>query len=154
VLSFFKKINMSKKTGKILKCKICKKEVYVPGKRLDTFRYCSYKCAGIARRGIVPKNAFKSGEKRIIGKNSYIWKGEKASYVAIHRWVKKWFGKPDHCEHCGAIDKRKYNWANISGKYHRVRDDWKQLCIPCHRKFDHHGEKSRITWHKNNDKKK
>lgn len=36
------------KTGKILKCLYCGKEVYVPKNRFETFRYCSRKCLAMA----------------------------------------------------------------------------------------------------------
>lgn len=141
---------MNAKTGKIIQCLICKEPRYVPGKRLTTFRYCSYRCTGIAKRGIIPLRAFTKNDVRITGSSNYGWKGEKASYAAKHRWIKKWFGNPDHCEICNTTKNIKYNWANISGLYKRVKDDWRQMCIPCHRRYDKHGEKCRVTWYKNN----
>ena len=140
---------MSAKTGRVLQCKVCKNSVYIPGKRLNTFRYCSYKCVGISKKGLIPKTAFKINDPRITGDGNYQWKGDQASYVAKHRWVKKWFGIPNHCELCGQTGKRKYHWANKSGDYKRERQDWIQLCVPCHSKYDNHGNKSRITWYKN-----
>ncbi len=80
--------------------------------------------------------AFKINDLRIKGKRNWQWKGDNATYVAKHRWIKKWFGSPNHCEECNKYNEKKYNWANISGKYKRIREDWKQLCIPCHRKYD------------------
>lgn len=141
---------MSIKNGKILVCRVCNKSRYIKRSRLKNFRYCSYKCAGVSKRGIVPLMAFKVRDKRITGEGNYQWKGDNAGYIAKHRWIKKWYGEPKLCESCG-IKNKKYNWANISGKYKRDINDWKQLCISCHRKYDNHGEKSRITWHKNND---
>ena len=64
------------------------------------------------------------------------WKGNNASYAAKHIWVKNNFGKAMKCENCGE-EKKKITWANLSGKYLRDRNDWKQLCISCHRKFDY-----------------
>jgi hypothetical protein len=29
-----------------------------------------------------------------------------------------------------------YHWANISGTYERLREDWLRLCVPCHKKYD------------------
>jgi hypothetical protein len=139
---------MSAKTGKELICIICGKSKYIPGKRLNSFKYCSYKCSGVSKKGIIPKMAFKPKDVRITGNNNYGWKGDSASYVAKHRWVKKWFGKPDHCDDCKSLDK-KYNWANISGQYKRDRGDWKQLCISCHRKYDNWIEKMIKTRTKN-----
>lgn len=41
------------------------------------------------------------------------------------------------CEKCGIIGTGKdMNWANISGKYTREREDWIRLCPSCHRIFD------------------
>lgn len=64
------------------------------------------------------------------------YKGEKAGYVSKHKWVIKHFGKPDFCEACGTEEKRRYHWANISGKFIRDRGDWLRMCVPCHHKFD------------------
>lgn len=45
---------MNKKTGKILKCAYCGKEVYVPKNRLNSFKYCSRSCLakGYLNRGV------------------------------------------------------------------------------------------------------
>ncbi len=71
------------------------------------------------------------------------WKGESASYTAKHIWASYNLGHPLTCEECGLMFERtrSLNWANISGLYKREPSDWKRLCIPCHRKFDRHGEK-------------
>lgn len=59
------------------------------------------------------------------------------SYAAIHQWLAKNFHK-ELCEDCGALSSEvKLDWANISGKYYRDRDDFKSLCRSCHRKFDY-----------------
>lgn len=65
------------------------------------------------------------------------WKGERASYSAIHHWVKKHYGAPNRCENpnCPKITIL-YEWSNISGKYIRERTDWQMLCRSCHRRFD------------------
>lgn len=75
------------------------------------------------------------------GPNHFRWIGEKASYGAKHYWIHRRYGKASKCEECGIteapLNKQKFfQWANISGKYIRNRDDWKQLCIDCHRVFD------------------
>ena len=75
------------------------------------------------------------------GKDKVNWKGEEASMVSQHAWVKRCKGKPQYCNRCG-LDKQKPNnkrtfeWANISGKYKRDLNDYEPLCIPCHRKQD------------------
>ena len=58
------------------------------------------------------------------------------TYNAIHVWVRKEFGKPKHCEYCKSTDAKRYEWANITGKYLLKRSDWARLCCRCHRRFD------------------
>lgn len=66
------------------------------------------------------------------------WRGEKAKYMAKHQWVYRHWGQPSKCEECQSTDKPKtyYQWANISDKYLRDRNDWKRLCALCHSLFD------------------
>jgi hypothetical protein len=75
--------------------------------------------------------------KAITGSNNYQWKGNKASYRSIHRWVAYWKGTPKKCEHCGENNPNKrYHWANISGQYKRDLNDYIRLCVPCHKYYD------------------
>jgi len=64
------------------------------------------------------------------------WKGNNASYQAIHQWMSRHFGKPSRCEMCGTMEAKKFEWANLDGKYTRNRDDWMRLCSKCHHKLD------------------
>lgn len=80
------------------------------------------------------KTQFKKGE--LSGINNPLWKEEKAGYHAKHIWVNNNFGKPRFCEHCKTSANIKYEWANISKKYLRDRNDWLRLCVPCHHKYD------------------
>ena len=65
------------------------------------------------------------------------WQGDNISYYGVHRWVERRIGKPKKCEYCGLDDpNRRYEWANISGKYKRDLKDYKRLCVPCHKIFD------------------
>lgn len=77
---------------------------------------------------------------KAVGGNHYKWKGEDAGYQAKHTWVRKNYGEIRECEDCLTKTAITYDWANISGKYIRKRNDWKRLCRKCHRKFDK-GEK-------------
>ena len=61
----------------------------------------------------------------------------KYKYGSIHTWMNYHFGKPMKCEHCKNTDKKRYDWANISGKYLRIKEDWYRLCRSCHIKYDH-----------------
>lgn len=73
-----------------------------------------------------------------IGNKSGMWKGNKASYVPIHIWVRRFFGATKKCEICGfeSDNPRKIHWANKDHKYRRIRKYWMQLCVSCHRKYD------------------
>ena len=75
------------------------------------------------------------GKKGISGEDHYAWKGDKASYSAIHYWVARNKIKPEGCEKCGKINCR-LELANISGKYKRDINDYDWLCVKCHRNFD------------------
>lgn len=81
-----------------------------------------------------PNGEFTSAQTS--GDKNTNWKGDKASYFAIHMWVSSHYGRPSECEHCGTTVKRMYNWANISQQYKRDRSDWKRLCVSCHKKYD------------------
>ena len=62
-------------------------------------------------------------------------------YRKIHRNIEKMFGKYNHCEECGLTNQKKYNWANLSGKYLETRTDWMRLCTQCHAKLDNVNQK-------------
>jgi hypothetical protein len=70
------------------------------------------------------------------GKNHGNWKGDGVGYRAIHEWVDRWLGKPQHCSICNDISNRRYHWSNVSGQYLRIKADWIRLCVPCHKNFD------------------
>ncbi|MCA9329218.1 hypothetical protein KDA11_01100 [Candidatus Saccharibacteria bacterium] len=59
-----------------------------------------------------------------------------ASYGAIHRQVYRLWGNSNTCEHCKTTVSKKFEWANISGEYKLVREDWARLCVTCHRRYD------------------
>lgn len=74
--------------------------------------------------------------------NHPYWKGEKAGYSALHKWVSKYKKKPRNCSQCGMVgritkDGRNYiQWANKSHRYKRDLDDWIALCAACHGVYD------------------
>ena len=86
--------------------------------------------------------------KKCSGKNHWKW-AENPTYVTLHEWVYKKFGKAYKCEMPGCsypkkIDKgvilkspSRYEWSNKNGKYDRKRSSWWQLCPSCHRKYDY-----------------
>jgi len=100
------------------------------------------------KKGIIPWNKgliiqFKYSEESKqkmreskIGEKNKAWKGEKAGYKAIHRWVIRNLGQPSLCEICGRTDRKKYEWANKDHSYKRNTTDWIRLCCSCHQEYD------------------
>lgn len=74
--------------------------------------------------------------------NHFNWKGDSIGYAGIHKWINRVAGSPSLCDDCGTTSAKKFEWANISGKYKRILSDWKRLCVSCHRKFDNHSAKA------------
>lgn len=64
----------------------------------------------------------------------WAWKGDNASYVSLHHWVRRNLGKAIWCSHC--MSTVNVQWANISHQYKRDLNDWMQLCFKCHAKYD------------------
>ena len=67
------------------------------------------------------------------------YSGTNGQYRALHNWVERRLGKPQKCEECGASEKIRYEWSNISGEYRKDTSDWRRLCVPCHRRIDKGG---------------
>jgi hypothetical protein len=63
------------------------------------------------------------------------WKGDDVGYSSLHLYIRKNKLKPNKCEECDKTTKR-LELANISGKYKRNINDYKYLCVVCHKKFD------------------
>lgn len=86
--------------------------------------------------------------KRVADGLHHLWKGGKASYYAIHIYLKNYYGKASKCENPTCIYPRtnskgvylekpqRYEWACITGKYSRRLEDYRQLCPSCHRQYD------------------
>ena len=87
---------------------------------------CSRSCYYIHLKNTRPKE-----------EKSWAWKGDKVGKSALHDWIKKHLGRPDKCEHCKAINNKKFQWANKSQKYRRILSDWIRLCSTCHAKYDY-----------------
>lgn len=89
--------------------------------------------------------SFKNGHKtwnkgkewpEMFGENNPAWRGDDATMVAHHNWIKRQYGTPKKCEKCGTTEERMYHWANVSGTYKRDIKDYMRMCVPCHKKFD------------------
>lgn len=75
---------------------------------------------------------------RFIGKNHKLWKGDKVGYYALHSWIIRTMGRPSTCEQCGRknLSGKFIQWANKSGEYKRIKNDWIRLCAKCHYHYD------------------
>lgn len=68
----------------------------------------------------------------VTGPTSPAWKGDSASYSAIHIWRRRHRPLTGICQKCGRSDQRT-EWHNISETYPRYDDsDWLELCRSCH----------------------
>lgn len=88
-------------------------------------RFCSQPCSTRRQR---------DGSRRV-GAGNHQWKGDDAGYQAVHRWRLRNLTKTGACSECGATP-GSTEWSNTSGEYRRDESDWRELCIPCHRRFD------------------
>lgn len=58
-------------------------------------------------------------------------------YRLIHIRINNLYGKATKCEGKNCKKKsKKFDWANISGKYKLNKNDWKMLCRSCHKLMD------------------
>lgn len=112
---------------------------------INRHKFCSRDCVNQSQKGKPLKNIdyqsripWNKGKlyPQITGENHPLWRGNEVSYANLHRWVYRHKGSPQKCEHCKTIEKIKYHWANLSGKYKRNLDDWIRLCVSCHKKYD------------------
>ena len=111
---------------------------------------------GVYIRTEKTKKILSNAQKRIgnrppinYGSENIMWKGDNVSYNALHDWVRRHKGTPRECTFCMKKNAKKYEWANISKKYLRSLNDWKSLCVSCHKKYDDSANKAWITRRKN-----
>jgi len=82
--------------------------------------------------GIKSRIPYKRNQER---QNNSSWKGNDATYAALHYRVISAKGRPKKCEICGTTDESKlYDWACV-GDYKNI-DDYKRMCRSCHWKYD------------------
>jgi hypothetical protein len=71
-----------------------------------------------------------------VGPANANWKGDAASYQALHKRVEAARGTPSECKRCGTTDpSQTYDWANLSGNYEDIAD-YERMCRSCHRRYD------------------
>ncbi len=144
-------------------CIICSKQISSVGKSKTYWlkvKYCSTKCSGKGWLGHKPpKSAFKNGSvpwnkdrkhsaetikkltlannlNKKFGEDNIHFKGDEASYSAIHQWVVRHKQRPKQCEYCGEEKNYPLHWANIDHLYKRNLDDYVALCARCHKRYD------------------
>lgn len=73
--------------------------------------------------------------------NNGHWRGDEASYRALHSYLSRHFPKTGTCEQCGRSGRgRKTEYSLIHGRaYTRNRDDYRELCPRCHKQYDFGG---------------
>ena len=69
------------------------------------------------------------------GPNNDSWRGDDATYAAMHKRVESLRGCPSVCEQCDTTTASRFEWANISGRYNDTAD-YVRLCVSCHRQLD------------------
>ena len=60
-----------------------------------------------------------------------MWKGDNVGYKGLHLWVRTHLPRPELCENCGLVPP--YEVACITKIYNRMFENWRWLCIRCHR---------------------
>ena len=102
-------------------------------------KYCSRKCfhSNYQRRKGLKYKIVKVNAGWYKEKTNASYKTGTLSYQAIHCWLRKHHKYPEACQNCN--EKRKLDWANISGEYRRTINDYIALCRKCHWYYDNQG---------------
>lgn len=118
-----------KRIGEDVYCLKCSKQFHAKPYELKNGKgkYCSRECAYGSRRRKhnSPHTEFKKGK---------IFKGTQNEYWALHKRIRRKFGKAIICKNCGST--HKIEWSNISHEYKEDISDWQQLCRKCHYEYD------------------
>lgn len=84
------------------------------------------------RHGIKTRPAIKRSQS---GSANASWRGDDASYTALHLRVQVARGRPQFCVRCQTTAPGRYEWANLTGNYLDI-DDYERMCVWCHRRYD------------------
>lgn len=70
------------------------------------------------------------------GPANHNWRGGAADYFTTHEWMNRYYPRAGICEECGE-DGRRTEYASLTAPdYTRNREDYAELCVPCHRRLD------------------
>lgn len=87
-------------------------------------------------RNNIPRRPQRQHRAPRTGPDAAGWKGDQATYSALHYRVYVARGLPKHCTECGTTDPTKhYDWANLTGNYADV-NDYARMCRKCHVQHD------------------
>lgn len=82
---------------------------------------------------VTPRPAIKRDQR---GEKNAGWKGDAASYNALHGRVIAKLGRACRCETCGSTEEgKRYDWANLTGDYANI-GDYRSMCRSCHLRYD------------------
>jgi hypothetical protein len=142
------------KVPKIKKnCIVCGKEYWRWPSRMKAKRnVCCWECYKKSKKGEIQNHLLNEKVRHKISKSLTgkpqpwnknkkhpNWKGNKAGYTAFHQWIRRHYGKANHCENpdCRYKNPKRYEWALIHGYEHdHKRKNYWQLCKSCHVKYD------------------
>lgn len=69
------------------------------------------------------------------GSAHHHWKGDAAGKQAFHSRLYTQHGKPGRCSRCGTTTAKRYDYANLTGRYEDP-GDYTPMCRSCHSKYD------------------
>jgi hypothetical protein len=91
---------------------------------------------------------------------SHLYKGDDIGYDRAHRRARPLLDMTS-CTSCGATGRvqaalrsdARFVKTDAKGRDYSPRSsDYIPLCVPCHRAYDHHGDKVRETWKARHDR--
>lgn len=109
-----------------------------PNNRKKRGRYCSKHENRLYKWGKLEKLDSEDPWNRR-GEKGGNWKGDKRGVPAAHQRLYIRYGKANKCENesCNQVKPKRYEWANLTGKYLDDRSDWAMLCSSCHKRYDY-----------------
>lgn len=98
----------------------------------DIGRSRKYVQSVMKRAGIKPRVAKNTKQSGPLNPN---WRGDDAGYDALHRRLYTRFGKPSSCAVCNTTEAKRFDYANLSGRYEDI-EDYAPMCRSCHAIYD------------------
>lgn len=73
------------------------------------------------------------------------WRGDAVGSKGCHTWLRNNYPKAGRCDECGEERTTEYAFLGELGGWARDRDQYAELCIPCHRNRDSAKRKSLLS---------